>query len=61
MNGFDNEINTRSGGGTVENSSAGTTATLGVGVNDTTGPGDKDTEFDGLLQDGPGTGKLGAG
>ena len=58
MNGFDNEINTRSGGGTVENSSAGTTATLGVGVNDTTGPGDKDTEFDGLLQDGPGTGKL---
>ena len=37
MNGFDNEVNTLSGGGTaVENSAAGTSVWLGVG-NDATG------------------------
>ncbi len=59
MNGFGNEINTLTGTGTVENSAAGTTATLGVGVNNTPGLGDKNTEFDGLLQDGAETGTLG--
>ena len=56
LNGFDNEINTLTGTGTVENSAAGTTATLGVGVNNTPGLGDKNTEFYGVFQDGPGTG-----
>ncbi len=56
MNGFDNEVNTLSGGGTavVENSAAGTSVWLGVG-NDTTG-----STFTGTLTDaGGGTGLLG--
>ena len=54
MNGFDNEVNTLSGLGTVENSAAGTSVWLGVG-NDATG-----SEFDGTLTDaGGGTGQLG--
>ena len=58
MNGFDNEINTLTGTGTVENSAAGTSVTLGVGVDDTAGQGDHDTIFSGALQD-VGTGQLG--
>ncbi len=54
MNGFDNEVNTLSGGGTVEDSASGTTVWLGVG-NDTTG-----STFTGTLTDaGGGTGLLG--
>ena len=54
MNGFDNEVNTLSGSGTVENSAADTSATLGVG-NDSTG-----STFTGTLTDaGGGTGLLG--
>ena len=54
MNGFDNEVNTLSGGGTVENSASGTSVWLGVG-NDTTG-----STFTGTLTDaGGGTGLLG--
>ena len=48
MNGFDNQINTLSGTGTVENSFADSTATLAVG-NDTT-----DSTFSGVLTDGAG-------
>ena len=50
MNGFDNQVNTLSGGGNVENSFAGSTVGLTVG-NDTT-----DSTFSGVLTDG--TGKL---
>ena len=32
MNGFDNEVNTLSGGGTVEDSASGTSVWLGVGI-----------------------------
>ena len=54
MNGFDNEVNTLSGTGTVENSASGTTVWLGVG-NDTTG-----STFTGTLTDaGGGTGLFG--
>ena len=49
MNGFDNEINTLSGAGTVENSAAGTTVTLGVGVDDT-GAGRQGHEFYGSFR-----------
>ena len=48
MNGFDNQINTLSGTGTVENSFADSTATLAVG-NDST-----DSTFSGVLTDGAG-------
>ena len=55
MNGFDNEVNTLSGAGTVENSASGTSVTLGVGVDST-----ETDEFDGTLTDaGGGTGQLG--
>ena len=54
MNGFDNEVNTLSGSGTVENSASGTTVWLGVGVDDTPNETDHDTTFSGLLVDGTG-------
>ncbi len=50
--GFDNEVNTLAGSGTVENSAADTTATLVVG-NNTTG-----STFSGVLQEDVGTGQL---
>ena len=54
MNRFDNEVNTLSGHGTVENTASGTSVWLGVG-NDTTG-----STFTGTLTDaGGGTGLLG--
>ena len=54
MNGFDNEVNTLAGAGTVENSASGTTVWLGVG-NDATG-----STFTGTLTDaGGGTALLG--
>ena len=46
MNGFDNEVNTLAGDGTVENSATGTMATLTTGADDTTG-----TIFSGVLRD----------
>ena len=54
MNGFDNEVNTLSGHGTVENSAAGTSVWLGVGVDDTPNETDHDTTFSGILTDGAG-------
>ena len=51
MNGFDNQINTLSGTGSVENSAAGTSVTLGVGVDDTAGQGGLHTIFSGALQE----------
>ena len=57
MNGFDNEVNTLSGNGTVENSASGTSVWLGVGVDDTPNETDHDTIFGGVLQD-VGTGQL---
>ncbi len=58
MNGFDNEVNTLSGNGTVENSASGTSVWLGVGVDDTPNETDHDTIFGGVLQD-VGTGQIG--
>ena len=57
LNGFDNEVNTLAGSGTVENSAARTTATVTVGADDTPGLSDMDTTFSGVLQD-VGTGQL---